>query len=183
MAVTAVGSTLLAPGPQGVETHDFATPAEASARTAFVNEALDWIGTPFRDCADIKGRGGCVDCAMLLVRSAVDTGLLPPFDPRPYAPRWHLHKREEKFLNIVTGQLGASEINSPRVGDLVIWRFGLTFSHGAILINSQECVHAFYAAGCVLVSRLDEPLLTHIAAGRSTIARPVRYFDIWSGRA
>lgn len=182
MAVEAVGKTVLAPSPDGLETHTFATAPEAKARAAFVNEALTWIGTPFRDCAAVKGRAGAVDCAMLLVRSAVDTGLLAPFDPRPYPPRWHLHRDEERFVDIVTGRLGASEVNSPKVGDVVIWQFGRTFSHGAILINRSEVVHAYWASGCTLVSRIDEPLLTHVAVGSKPVPRPVRYFDLWSAR-
>jgi cell wall-associated NlpC family hydrolase len=171
---------VVAQRPNGaVERHAFATAEEAVARAAFVTEALSWFGTPFVDCADVKGPNGAVDCAMLLVRAAVDTGRLAPFDPRPYSPRWHLHRSEEKFVAWVE-QLGARQVETPRVGDIVLWRFGRVFSHGAVLINSEEVVHAYYAAGKVLVSRLDEPLLTHISDGRVNIPRPVQYFDLWS---
>jgi len=116
---------------------------------------------------------------MLLVRSAVDTGRVPPFDPRPYSPRWMLHKSEEKFLGWML-RLGAREVGAPRVGDIVIWRFGRTFAHGAVLINSEQVVHAYAHARCVLVSDLGEPLLRYLPASFGPIPRPVRYFDLWS---
>ena len=172
------GASLLAPGPEGIETHVFASPAEAEGRTAFVNEALSWTGTPFRDCADVKGPKGAVDCAMLMVRAAVDTGRIAAFDPRPYSPRWHLHQTEEKFVDILEA-LGAREVDAPRVGDVVVWRFGKTFSHGGILINSVEVVHAYYAAGMVLTSRLDEPLLQFLPLSGCKVPRGVRYFSLW----
>lgn len=175
---TADGAAVNATWPGGGEWLACATADEATARAAFITEALSWVGTPFRDCADVKGPNGAVDCAMLLVRSAVDTGRLPPFDPRPYSPRWHLHRSEEKFLGWMT-TLGAAEVERPRLGDIVLWQFGRVFSHGAILINSREIVHAYYAAGMALVSRRDEPLLRFISDGRFNIPRPVKYFDLW----
>jgi len=172
------GCNLLIARPGSEERHSYATTAEAEGRAAFINEALSWVGTPFVDCADIKGPMGAVDCAMLLVRSAVDTGRIPPFDPRPYSPRWLLHRNEEKFVDWIL-QLGAHEVDEPRVGDIVLWQFGRTFSHGAVLVNADEVVHAYGAAGQVIVSRRDEPLLTFLPVTFGNLPRPVRYFDIW----
>jgi cell wall-associated NlpC family hydrolase len=103
---------------------------EAAERVAFVAEAKTWLGTPFRDQGDVKGGG--VDCAMLLVRSAVGTGLIAPFDPRPYPPQWHLHRDEERFLGIVT-KLGAEVVREPLPGDVIVYRVGRCFSHGGII--------------------------------------------------
>lgn len=183
MAVTRDGKTILAPAPEGVETHGFDTETEAETRAAFINEALTWCGTPFRDCSDVKGPSGCVDCAMLLTRAAVDSGIVAPFDPRPYAPRWHLHRSEEKFIDWIAGTFGAREVAEPRIGDVALWYFGRCFSHGGILINSEEVVHAYYQAGMTLVSRRDEPSLMSIPVFGSTTPRPVRYFDLWSAKA
>lgn len=163
------------------EAHEFDTAMEADARWRFITEGLSWIGTPFRDCADIKGRDGAIDCAMLLTRSAVDTGLLTPFDPRPYPPRWHLHNERERFLEWIEDKLGAHEVDQPQIGDVVVWRFGRCFSHGAILINSAEVVHAYYAAGFCLVSRLDEPLLSSMPLAPK-LKRPTKFYDLWSAR-
>lgn len=166
-----------------IERQEFASPEEASARADFLTEALSWIGTPFRDCADVKGPNGAVDCAMLITRCAIDTGLVQPFDPRPYSPRAMLHSTEEKapisFLKILA-RCGAKEVETPRIGDIQVYLFGRMFSHGGIRINSGEIVHAYGAAGMCLPTRIDEPLLTQIPLGAKTLPRPVRYFDIWS---
>lgn len=139
-----------------MERHLFEDEASAAAAAAVIADGLTWIGTPFKNCGDVKGPTGCVDCAMLLVRTHVDTGVLPPFDPRPYSPHWFLHQSEEKFLGWIRDYLGAEEIEVPRVGDVLVYRYGQCFSHGAILINSDEIVHAFYKSSLVRVSRLDE---------------------------
>jgi hypothetical protein len=155
--------------------------AEATARRRFVDEALTGGGTPFRDCADVKGPQGAVDCAMLLVRCAVDTGLVPAFDPRPYSPRWHVHRGEEKFIDFLV-KLGAREIKTPRLGDVLVWQFGRCYGHGAILVNREEVVHSYGAAKMCIVSRLDEPTLNSVAIRGKDYPRPVRYFDVWAAR-
>jgi hypothetical protein len=177
------GSTVVIRRQGRTERHEFQTPEEATARVALVTEALSWVGTPFRDCADVKGRNGAVDCAMLLTRCAVDTGLVPPFDPRPYSPRQMLHTTEDRapisFLKILA-KFGAKEVERPRIGDVHVYLFGRMFSHGGFHINDDEIVHAYGAAGFCIPSAIDDPLLSFIPVGSKQLARPVRYFDIWS---
>lgn len=172
-------NTVTAPSPHGSETWIFGSEAEAQAKARFVREALSWVGTPFRDCGDIKGPHGAIDCAMLLTRCGVDTGLRPAFDPRPYPPRWHVHKDQERFLEWVEDRLGGRPVDRPRFGDLAVWRFGRCFSHGAIVINSEEVVHAYAHARMCIVSRLDEHPLKYVGKGSHEFPRPVRYFDVW----
>jgi cell wall-associated NlpC family hydrolase len=180
-AAEASGRALFIAGPGGFENHPCGSQEEASARAAFITEALSWIGTPFRDCADVKGRNGGVDCAMMLTRSAVDTGLIEPFDPRPYEPRWHLHRSEEKFLAWVD-RLGGKPVEEPRPGDVILWRFGRCFSHCAVLINSREVAHAYCSYRQATVTPLDEPMLSFVGLSQHKVPRPVLYFDVWSGR-
>lgn len=158
------------------EIHEFATAGEAAGRAAIVEEAFTWIGTPFRNCADIKGSKGGVDCAMLATRCYVDTGRLAAFDPRPYPPGWMLHHSEERFLGWIQDQLGARQVDAPRLGDVPVWQFGRCFSHCGIMVNAMEVVHAFRWAGSVTVSRIDETVLQFI---KGNWPRPVRYFDVW----
>lgn len=182
MQITRSGKTLLVQAPAGAETYTFATVAEARARLAFVDEALSWIGTPFVNCADVKGPKGAVDCAMLLTRCAVDTGLVPAFDPRPYPAHWYEHREEQRFINFLTDRLGAREIDVPRFADIAVWQFGHTFSHGAIILNSAEIVHAWSGHRMVTRSHRNEPMLAEMPVMGTTRLRPVRYFDLWSVR-
>ncbi len=124
---------------------------EAAQRAAVVAMARSWIGTPYHNCADIKGAG--VDCGMLLVRVFVDTGLCPPFDPRPYPPDWHLHRSEEKYLGFIFARgREIGEPQPPQPGDVMVLRFGRCYSHGGIVTNLKPfmIVHAYYQARRVL---------------------------------
>lgn len=181
-SITTHDQTVSVRRPDGhVEQHSFATAESAEKRATFVREALTWVGTPFVDCADVKGPRGGVDCAMMLVRSTVDTGLLRPFEPRPYSPRHMLHSDEQKFLEWVKDRLGAVEVGAARFGDLHIWQFGRCFCHGGVRLADNAVVHAFNAEGFCNVTRIDTPLLTHIGVNRLTIPRPVKFFDLFGG--
>jgi cell wall-associated NlpC family hydrolase len=148
---------------------------EAAQRGAVVVEARSWVGTPYHNCADIKGVG--VDCGMLLVRVFVDTGLCPPFDPRPYPADWHLHRSEEKYLGFIFDR--GSEVSEPQPGDVMVLRFGRCYSHGGIIANTKPLVivHAYYQA-----RRVVEEDIGH--DGRiSDPARKPRFFSFWAPAA
>lgn len=117
-----------------------------------VDAARAWIGTPYHPCADVRGVG--VDCGMLLVRVFVDAGLTPPFDPRPYAPDWHLHRDEERYLGFVRDH--CRQVEEPAPGDIVVFRYGRCFAHGGIVTGNAPLtlVHAFSPAGCVIEEAL-----------------------------
>ena len=114
---------------------------EQEDRQHVVDEALTWVGTPYVAGGDVKGGG--VDCGMILVRVFVDLGLVEPFDPRPYPAQWHMHQVEEKYLGWI--EKFAREItdgSTPKPGDIIMFRFGKTFSHGAIVIDYPTLIHA-----------------------------------------
>ena len=156
------------------EEHEFDSECDARGRAAVINEAITWLNTPFRNCADIKGGHGGVDCAMFLTRCFVDTGNLAPFDPRPYPPQWHIHHDEERFLKLITEQLGAIEIETPRVGDIAVYHWGRCYSHGALIINKDEVCHAFYKTARCVIMRMQDTDLALRGAG----ARPVKFFRV-----
>lgn len=116
---------------------------------AIVAEARRWLATPYRHQADVLGVG--VDCAMLPVRVFTALGLIPAdVEPRPYAPDWHLHRSEEKYLGWVTRF--ADPVDTPQPGDLVLFRFGRCYSHGGLIdaITPEiTMIHADQNAGCV----------------------------------
>lgn len=144
---------------------------ELRERQAVVAEALSWVGTPYHHEADVKGRNGGVDCGMLLVRSFVDTGVVAPFDPRPYPQFWYLHRDEERYLGWVLGRSTERlEGDAPQPGDVVVWRHGRCFSHGAIVTDWPNIVHAFAPAKMCLP---DSVLSTQLQA------RPSKVFNPW----
>ena len=127
--------------------------SESASRAAIVASARAWIGTPYHNCADIRGVG--VDCGMLLLRVFVDLGLCEPFDPRPYSPDWHLHRGEERYLALLLAR--AQRIERPEAGDMMLFRYGRCYSHGGIVTraNPLTIVHAFHPAGIVLEEAID----------------------------
>ena len=141
-------------------------------RAAVVAEARSWIGTPYHNCADIKGVG--VDCGMLLVRVFVDTSLCPPFDPRPYPVDWHLHRSEERYLGFIIDR--SCEIGSPKLGDVMVLRYGRCYSHGGIVtdVSPLTIVHAYYPARRVL-----EEEIAHNAVLTDATRKP-RFFSFWA---
>jgi NlpC/P60 family putative phage cell wall peptidase len=147
------------------------TDIEAAQRAAVVAQARSWIGTPYHNCADIKGVG--VDCGMLLVRVFVDTGLCPPFDPRPYPPDWHLHRGEEKYLEFIFDR--GRPVAEPRPGDVAVFRYGRTFSHGGIVTSAKPftLVHASNDA-----RRVIEEIVAQNHR-MSSADRKVRLFSFW----
>jgi cell wall-associated NlpC family hydrolase len=147
---------------------------EAQQRAAVVAEAKTWLGTPFRNCADVKGAG--VDCAMLLIRVFADTGVIAHFDPRPYAFQWHMHHDEEKFLRIVE-KLGREVSRAPIAGDVIVYKFGRCFSHGALVIDAYHVLHAWNLEERVTISPIHDVALTQLNNGRP---RPRKIFDPWA---
>ena len=125
-------------------------------RDVVVQEAQSWLRTPYHHLGSVKG----VDCAMLLVAVFKAVGLVPAdLDPRPYAPDWHLHRGEERFLGWL--ELHADQVHHPLPGDVVVWRYGRTYSHGAIVVSQGgDLVHAYQDARCVVMGHLSESALS-----------------------
>lgn len=154
------------------------TPAiEEEQRARVVAEAKSWLGTPYRQHGASKGAS--IDCAMLLVRCWVDAGVFKPFDPRPYPPEWHMHKSEERYLGWMEAL--SCEVQTPRAGDIVLYRFGMCFSHGGVMISPTRLVHASaFEHDCTFSDLTDVQLARQRGRGGRTTPRPVKFFDVWA---
>lgn len=151
--------------------------SEQSERAAVVQEALSWVGTRFKDHSRVKikrdaegrvsERGG-VDCAQFLYRVYHDLGLTAPMDPMVYSPQWYLHRDEERFLNTVAQR--ARETDTPLPGDMVIYKVGRCYAHGAIVVQWPRIVHAVALAGCVMEDTGDTGMMAR---------RAKKFFTLW----
>jgi NlpC/P60 family putative phage cell wall peptidase len=141
---------------------------ELASRARVVAAARDWIGTPYHHMADLRGVG--CDCAMLLVRVYCDLGLVEPFDPRPYTRDWHLHRGEERYLKFLLAR--AREVPAPQAADVMLFRYGRCFSHGAIVTRTAPLtvVHAFASARCVVEEELAHNVELFERAGEARFA-------------
>lgn len=114
-----------------------------------VAEALGWVGTPYHPHARLKGVG--VDCAQLLIGVYSNVGAIPAVDVGEYSTQWHLHRSEELFqewVELFADRVSADDV---RPGDVVLFRFGRTFSHGGIVIEWPTIVHAWLRSRAVVM--------------------------------
>jgi cell wall-associated NlpC family hydrolase len=125
---------------------------EHNIRAAIVAEALSWVSTPYHHSGRIKGVG--VDCAMLPAEVMERVGLIPHINPE-YAHDAMYHEDAEAYLAWVLPYAREIEREQAQPGDLIVFRFGRTYSHSAIVINMPMCIHAAIRAGCVVPVDID----------------------------
>jgi cell wall-associated NlpC family hydrolase len=150
---------------------------ESRLRAEVVRVAHTWIGTPYRQCGRHKGAG--VDCAMLPLGVMVEAGVIEDFDPGPYAPEWHLHQSEERYLTWLLNV--ACNVAVPQPGDLVLFWYGRCFSHAGILVGDDMMIHAPASdeRRGVRLAEMRAGEFTHIdRAGKRP--RPRLYFDVFA---
>ncbi len=128
----------------------------AAAADAVAREAMSWLGTPYHHHGRVKGAG--VDCAQILAAVYEEAGLVPHLDLGQYAPQWHLHRSEELYLGWLA-KVGARRVEAPIKGDVGVWRFGRTFSHGGIFVEDDLVVHSYIGKGVILTRLREEPLV------------------------
>jgi NlpC/P60 family putative phage cell wall peptidase len=145
---------------------------EAIGRAAAVVQARSWVGTPYHHAAQVKGAG--VDCARILDATFVDAGLIERFEPAPYPPDWHAHRDEERYVETILRFAKEFDwrANEPRPADVLVWKYGRTFSHGGIVTLSQplSVVHAYALSGCVEECQVE---------GTPMASREMRAFSLW----
>ena len=129
-----------------------------------VKEAESWIGTPFHHAARVKGAG--VDCLMLLAEVYHHAGLIQPIEPPFYVPDWHMHRDAERYMAGLA-RYARPLAGPPGAGDIALFRFGRTFSHGAIVTAWPCVIHAYWSIGVVRGDATLHPLAR----------RPVKFFS------
>lgn len=144
---------------------------ERPQRAAVQRAALRWLRTPYHHNARLIGVG--VDCARFPIEVYVRVGVIPPYDPGFYPPQWGLHRDAEIYIDQVLlfgAEVETAEEAGP--GGFMAWRFGRTYSHGAILLEGTTVIHAVIGRGVELADRVrDEELAS----------RPARFFSMWGG--
>lgn len=115
-------------------------------RDRVVAEAREWLRTPYRHLAAVKG-AGC-DCVGLLAGVYGAAGLVMNFEMPFYAPQWHLHQKGRQLLLDELAKY-AEEVTDPRPADVAVFWFGHAYSHTAIVIDWPVCLHASLASQVV----------------------------------
>jgi cell wall-associated NlpC family hydrolase len=142
---------------------------ENEGRAVVVREAIGWLGTPYHHRAKLKGIG--VDCAQLVLAVYAAAGLIEDFDTGDYPHDWHLHRDVERYLGQVARFAGEIPVEAAGPGDVLLFKFGRCFSHGAIVTRGPQVVHAVRTARAVVLGDLDRD--------HDLIGRPTRCFSYW----
>lgn len=123
-------------------------------RKRVLDEAATWRGTPWHHNARIKGVG--VDCAQYLAAVYHASGIIEEVAPREYAADWALHRNQELFAAEVLRH--AVPVDEPGPADVVLYKVGRTFSHGAIVVQWPNIIHACRERGMVCYDEGDSGL-------------------------
>lgn len=137
---------------------------DTKTRNRVLKAALSWSATPWVHQARVKGVG--VDCAQFLCAVYEEVGLIPHVDPRPYPRDWHFHRDDERFLRWLG--LYADEVVKPMRGDVAVFKFGRTFSHGSIVVKWPMVIHAY----------VDDAVREQAADQGHLAGREVRFFRV-----
>lgn len=151
-------------------------------RAAFVQAAVAYIGTPYHHMGRVKGAG--VDCATLLICSASDAKIISDVKLDYYPSDWNLHRGSERYLATISKyvkEMVPPPDRAPIPGDIVLWRFGRSYSHAAIVVEWPKVVHARMGTPVCFEDAEKAQWLTTI--GESDPARgkprPKKFFSLW----
>ncbi len=145
-------------------------PTEAEERAEVCRVARTFARTPYHHFGMIKGVG--VDCATLLAMVYREAGIVDVEDPAAYSPQFFLHRSEEKYLAEIVKYAREITEAEAKPGDVVVWKIGRTFAHGAIILDPgwPAIIHALSDAGFVTEDRGD---------GGRLAGREHRFFSRW----
>jgi cell wall-associated NlpC family hydrolase len=147
--------------------------SEAEQREHVEKIARSWLGTPYHNHARVKGCG--VDCAQLLVAVYAEAGIIEPFDTGYYAPLFFLHSAEERFLDIVLRYAHEIDEAAARPGDVVLYKMGLCYAHGGIIVTPGWPDAIVHAAADFRTVALDCGTNGWLARA----LRKPRFFTVW----
>jgi len=123
-------------------------PTEDEMRAKVVQEALSWKDTPYIPRGMVKGPNGGCDCLTFLAQVYERAGIIDALPIPHYARDFFLHDDFEFYLlgkGDTPGVLHFCEeiFETPKPADVVLWKFGKSFSHAAIVIEWPVIIHAF----------------------------------------
>ena len=108
-------------------------------------EAMSWVGTPYKHQAMVKGEDGGVDCAMLIAGVALNTRLITDDDIKkipPYPAEWHYHSDFPLLIKVMESFGCTPRIGEYQPADILTFKIGKTVSHLGIYLGAGWFVHA-----------------------------------------
>jgi len=121
-------------------------------RAALVAEAIEWLGTPWKHHAAVKGVG--CDCVGLVVGVARAVGLRVPEEQA-----WRGYRRVpdgRTLVALLAAHLRRVASGAELPGDVALFRIDTAPQHLGLLGHDGLIVHALAPARRVVAHRLDE---------------------------
>lgn len=145
--------------------------SESTERALVLKVAHEWLRTPYVHASQIK-KVGC-DCGTFLIGVYAEAKLIEWFKPKPYTPDFMLHKTDPAYLNLVLDRCKEIGESEARPADLVMWKIGYLYAHGAIIDHQgwDRIIHAYKEVGHVTQD--------HGLGGRWG-NKPRRFFSYWA---
>lgn len=114
------------------------------SRVAILKQAREWIGTPYRHQASVKGVG--TDCLGLLRGVWRETIGIEPETVPPYTADWAEAHKQEQLLLAARKHLHEIPIGDAEPGDVLLFRMGLGHpaKHCAIISEPGRIIHAYW---------------------------------------
>ena len=118
-------------------------------REEIVAAARDWLGTPYRHQASLKG-AGC-DCLGLIRGIWRDVVGQEPEIPPAYTPDWAETTGEDTLLAAARRHLIEVPLGEAGEGDVILFRMamGVPAKHCAILSEEDMLIHAYWGRAVV----------------------------------
>jgi cell wall-associated NlpC family hydrolase len=141
-------------------------------RDLVVGAAQSCIGTPYVPRGHIPGLA--LDCGTLLKYCYGPGGLclrLPAF-PSDYPSDWATHTDDHRYLDFIMPFV--TEVRKPIRGGISLWHYGRSWSHGTIVVDRKNVIHAWgrQAFGCVQRSHIS------FFTKKDGTPRDVKHFDL-----
>lgn len=121
-------------------------------RHKIAKEAREWVGTPYKHYASIKGVGA--DCALFIMKVYENVGLIKFVQPPYYPKDWAFHNPTgEIFDKAVASYCVEITKEEVKLGDIILYKFGKVLSHGSIVVEDNMIVHSEINIGVKLSNR------------------------------
>lgn len=107
------------------------TKKEKKQRDLIIAEALSWMNTPFHWHGRVKGCG--VDCGTYILEVFERAKLTDHINIPNYSVNFAMHRSDEWYKKIIEQYCVPVLDREPLPGDIAIFKFGRSFSHGSIV--------------------------------------------------
>ena len=120
-------------------------------RDIAVAEAQRHLGTPYQPRGNVPGLA--LDCGTLLWH--VYSKLIPlPRFPADYPADWAMHNEDNRYLDWIAPFV--KEVRRPIRGGITVYKYGRSFSHGAVRLDRKNVIHAWGRAEFGRVQRTHD---------------------------